>query len=259
MLAKERVEKISVMIEKNGAVTTSKLVEIFGVSIETVRRDLLDMERNGLLTRVHGGAVKKGSMKPFFDLEKRNREYSKEKKSLCGKAVEFVVDGDTIFIDSGSTAILFAEAVRGRFSNLTVATHSLDVFNIISSDNGITPILCGGHILKSENTFYGLFTLEMIDSMRFKKAFVFPSALSIDGGICDYQKDLLQVQKKVLEISDDIYILADSSKFEKKALLKVDSLRESYTYITDGEISEEIVKLYRENNFNVIWEGKKLL
>lgn len=251
MFAKERVEKICTMIEKKGAVTTSQLVKLFDVSIETVRRDLLEMEKCGLLTRVHGGAVKKGSMKPFHNLEKRNGEYSKEKKSLCKKAAEFIENGDSIFVDSGSTAILFAEAIRGIFSELTVVTHSLDVFNIISTDNGITPILCGGHIFKNENAFYGHLTLEMLDNMHFKKSFIFPTAVSIDGGICDYQKDLLRIQKKALEISDKVFILADSSKFEKNALLKLDAMNDNYTYITDSGLSDELVKLYKENGLTV--------
>lgn len=79
MLAKEKQHKIYNIIKNDGAVTTSKLVEIFNVSLETVRRDLLYMEQCGQLLRVHGGAVAKKGMKTFLDLKERNKEYSKQK------------------------------------------------------------------------------------------------------------------------------------------------------------------------------------
>ena len=123
MLAKERQEKILELLQRNGAVTTSHLVDLFQVSIETVRRDLLSMEQQGRLSRVHGGAVAKQNMKPFYELEKRNTEYSGEKLALSRKAAEFVSEGDVIGIDVGSTANFFADALKERFSRLTVITY----------------------------------------------------------------------------------------------------------------------------------------
>lgn len=84
-----------------------------------------------------------------------------------------------------------------------------------------------------------------------QKAFIFPSAVSLEYGICDYQKNLYQVQKQMIYSSDEIYILADSSKFEKKALLKVSDMKKEYTYVTDGNISEELKILYQKHNMNL--------
>ena len=249
MLAKERQHKIYNIIKNDGAVTTSKLVEIFNVSLETVRRDLLYMEQCGQLLRVHGGAVAKKGMKTFLDLKERNKEYSKQKQSLAAKAVEFVSDGDIIAVDAGSTAISFAEALRGRFSDLTVITHSLDVFNILCDEFNV--ILCGGRYIQSEKTFYGSVTLKTLESLHAQKAFIFPSAVSLEFGICDFQDDLFMVQKQMMKSSDKIFILADSSKFEKKALLKIDDMNPRYTYITDSDLPEELVQLYSENKLNI--------
>ena len=122
LLARERQDKIYSMICMNGAVSTSDLVRLFGVSIETIRRDLLEMENKGLLARVHGGAVKVGEMPPFYDLAKRHRDRSAEKSALARIAISAVSEGDFIAVDSGSTAIHFAEALRDHFANLTVVT-----------------------------------------------------------------------------------------------------------------------------------------
>ena len=187
MFAKERQDKIYEIVKNNGAVTTSALVKLFDVSIETVRRDLLEMERHGLLSRVHGGAVAIGEMKPYLDLNERNKEFTEQKRHLALKASEFISDGDIIGIDSGSTAISFSEVLKEKFSKLTVITNSLDVFNILCDSFSV--ILCGGHYLPYEKAFYGSLTLSMLKNLHMQKAFIFPSAVSFEFGICDYQKD----------------------------------------------------------------------
>lgn len=251
MFANERQDKIYDMIQNNGAVTTANLVDFFCVSIETIRRDLLAMEQDGRLTRVHGGAVAKTAMKPFKKLRERNKEFEKQKYELSLKAAEFISDGDIIGIDSGSTAISFAEVLKERFSKLTIVTHSMDIFEMLSEYKDFSVILCGGHYLREENAFYGELTLNMLNSLHIQKAFIFPSAVSLEYGICDYQKDLYQIQKQLIKASNEIYILADSSKFEKAALLKLSNMKPDYIYITDNSLQNEIVKLYKENNIKI--------
>lgn len=251
MFANERQDKIYDMIQNNGAVTAAKLVDFFGVSIETIRRDLLAMEQNGRLTRVHGGAVAKSAMKPYKELKQRNKEFGKQKYELSLKAAAFISDGDIVGIDSGSTAISFAEVLKERFSKLTVVTHSMDVFEILSDHKDFSVILCGGHYLREENAFYGELTLDMLNRLHIQKAFIFPSAVSLEYGIFDFQNELYQIQKQLLKSSDEIYILADSSKFEKTGLLKLNTMNPEYIYVTDCSLRDEIVKLYKENDIKI--------
>lgn len=251
MFAKERQDIILKMLQKDGAVTTPALVEAFEVSIETIRRDLLTMEERGLLSRVHGGAVALGEMQPFSSLRQRNREHNEGKKSLARKAVGVVAEGDMISIDSGSTAIFFAEALKDKFSKLTVVTHSADVFESLRDYAEFEVILCGGHYLKEENAFYGPLALQMMSQLFVQKAFICPSAVSMEFGIGDYQQELYQMQQKMLMNSDSVYILADSSKFEKKALLKLEHMKKDYTYITDDGLSETLRKVYAENEIKI--------
>lgn len=221
MFTKERQHIIEDMPQKNGVVTTSELVTYFGVSIETIRKDLLSMEQEGQLSRVHGGAVVKSDMKPFPELQQRNQEHSEQKAELSLKAIEFISNGDIIGIDSGSTAISLAEVVKDNFSKLTVVTHSLDVFNLLCNHEYFSLILCGGHYMRRENAFYGPLTLDTINNLHIQKSFIFPTAISFDGGIFDYEAELCQIQRQMMKSSDDIYILADSSKFEKRRYLRL--------------------------------------
>ena len=251
MLGNERRRKIYDLIQNNGAVTTAKLVDMFKVSLETIRRDLLEMEENGNLVRVHGGAVAKSDMKPFKMLSDRNKEFVREKYSLSIKASEFISDGDIISVDSGSTAIFFAQMLREKFSDLTVVTHSLDVFEALKNYKDFKVILCGGHYLREENAFAGELTLNMLNDIHVNKAFVFVSAISLERGIYDYQKEIYQIQKKMLASADKVFILADSSKFEKTGLLKISDMKTDYIYITDSGLNKQISDLYKENDIKI--------
>jgi DeoR/GlpR family transcriptional regulator of sugar metabolism len=251
MLAHERQNKIYDMIQRDRAVTTAMLVRIFGVSIETIRRDLLTLEQSGKLMRVHGGAVAKTGMKPYMELKQRHKEFKAQKYAVSLKAAEFIEDRDIIGVDCGSTAIYFAEVLKEKFSQLTVVTHSKDVFNILCDHKDFTVILCGGHYLRGENAFCGELTLSMLRNLHIQKSFIFPSAVSLEYGICDYQKDLYQVQKQMMLSSDKVHILADSSKFEKTGLLKLDSMKTEYVYVTDSSLQGDVVNLYKENNIEI--------
>ncbi len=255
MFAKERRDKIYELILKNNAVTVANLVEKFGVSIETVRRDLLEMESGGLLTRVHGGAVVKNEMKHFSNLTERNQEHSPQKRELSLKACEFINEGDIIAVDSGSTAIFFAEALKEKFTKLTVITYSLDVFNILNSHKEFSVILCGGHFMKGENTFYGPVVLNTLSSIHAEKAFIFTSAVSLEHGICDYRQEFYENQKALLANSGEIFVLVDSSKFEKTALLKLADMQNDYIYITDSDLPYELKELYKENGIKIYING----
>ena len=255
MFAKERQAKIINMINKNGAVTTAGLVKLFGISAESIRRDLIELERQQKLSRVHGGAVRKNTVKPFLKLQERNMEQSRQKKSLAAKAVQFVSDGDIISVDAGSTATYFAEEICGKFSNLTVITYSLDVANILKDESGISLILCGGYYHQNENAFCGSLALDMLEKLYVQKTFICPSAVSLEFGICDFDKEMYQMQRKMVHTADNVYILADSSKYEKNALLKIEDMKDTYSYITDGDISEELMSLYEKNNIR-IFKGK---
>ena len=252
MLAKERQDKIKELLTANGAVTTAALVETFGVSLETVRRDLLQMEARGLLEKVHGGAVPTGVMQAFPSLQKRFSSHEEEKLALAKMAVSQIAEGDIIGIDAGSTAKAFSEVLRERFCRLTVVTYSMDVFHALGGYKDFTVILCGGHFLPSENAFYGSLAQDTLQKLHVQKVFLFPSAVSLRDGIGDFQPELFGMQRLLITRGDRVFVLADSSKFEKKGLLKISEIRPEYTLVTDAALPQTLLNLYQENGVNLI-------
>ena len=247
----ERQNAILDMVKKNGAVTCADLVAQFQVSMETIRRDLLILEQAGQLQRVHGGAVSTGNMQPMLDLQQRNRFHSAEKMSLSQTAAAYIQEEDILAVDSGSTAILFAQMLKSHFTKLTVVTYSMDVFEALCDWKDFRVILCGGDYRKEERAFCGALTLAQLEKLHVQKVFLFPTAVSLQSGICDFDQELYLLQKQLLLTGEEIFILADSSKFEKKSLLQLSPIRKDYIYITDENLPAEIARLYEENGIQI--------
>lgn len=254
MLVNERHLKIRTALSKNGAVTVAGLAKEFGVSDETVRRDLLALEHAGVLSRVHGGALAAVTLKPAGEFAVRIDEHRREKNELSNIAAELIEEGDIIAVDAGTTALEFAEVIKDKFKNLTVITHSLGVFNILSRSETIQTVLIGGSYDKGEDAFWGHLTAQNLRLLHATKAFIFPTGISLSCGVSDFHLALADVQHTLLSIADKIIVLADSSKFEKTSLCKLCDLKPEHTYITDGNLPDTIFNLYRENNLTILKE-----
>lgn len=258
MFAQERQRKILELLREKGTVSTAQLTERFGISIETVRRDLLAMEQEELLRRVHGGAIAVEEMSLYTSLEERKQQHNLQKRDLCWMAASFVEDGDVIGIDTGSTAVHLAAALGERqFKNLTVVTCSLDVVTLLRKEKGLTVICSGGQINAEEKAFFGPLAMAALEQIHLKKAFVCPSALSLRHGIHDHQAELVVLQKRLMGSADEVFILADSSKFERRELLKLDEMRPTYTYITDSGLHPAIRAMYKEHGLRVLIAGEE--
>lgn len=253
MLANERHNIIYKMIQKDGAVTTAKLMELFDISIETVRRDLLAMEKANLLKRVHGGAVAEGEIKKLPPLDVRKTENVKLKQEVVKNALQFINEGDTIALTGGSTAMLFVEELKKHFSKLTVAVFSLDLFDLLRDGNNFELILCGGHYNRShENFFHGIFVHDILEKIGINKAFIFPASISLASGIRGSSSDYALCVRKMIESATETYVLSDSTKFEKKIGIMYSDMKKEFTYITDTSLPAELQKLYKENGIKII-------
>ena len=250
LFANERHEKIIKIINQKSSVTVSELMKLFGVSIETIRRDLEYLEQQNALERVHGGAICCKKVNPFSSLNSRIAEHKEQKLCLSKTACKFIIENDVIAIDSGSTAMEFASVIKKSFNSLTVVTNSPEVLNFLSEKENFTFIQIGGQYLKEEQAFYGHIAEDAIRNLHFQKAFIFPSSISLQQGAGVFVHELVNVQKAYMQNADEVFILADSSKFETSATIKLCGLV-SRRLITDNELSDEIYDIYKDNHVDI--------
>lgn len=251
MFADERRAKIADMVRKNHSVSSSELTETFRVSLETIRRDLESMEEQGLLKRVHGGAISVGKLQSYHDLSLRSEVHQPQKRRLCLAACSCMKNGDFIALDSGSTAYELAKLICERSESFTVLTHSLEVFEILSENANIRTILAGGFYHPEEKCFYGHPALDMLRQFHVGKSFIAPSAISLGFGISDHLHKLIEIQRAIMGISDEVYVLVDSSKFETCAPFQICGLNTGHTYLTDSDLPDDIYEAYQKTGINI--------
>jgi DeoR/GlpR family transcriptional regulator of sugar metabolism len=245
-------------LKQKSSVTVSELVEELHTSTETIRRDLLHLEKQNRLQRVHGGAVSLAAMKEYPNLSQRLNENREKKEQLSEIAALLVNEGDILAIDAGSTALEFVRILKYHFKNLTIVTNSIRNFEEIKMAEGFKPILVGGEYMQKEDLFCGMLALETIQKLHVSTCFLFPSAVSLKYGVADFIPDVVAVQKAYLDIADRAVITADSSKFEKTALVKICNAASPYTFITSSDLDDNIYTMYRNKGIILIKDKKEI-
>ena len=253
MFANERYRIIMSMLAEKQSVTAAELTEIFGVSMETVRRDLAHLESHGRLLRVHGGAVALNSDTTQPEpLERRCEEHVDEKRELARCAMEFIHEHDIIAIDSGSTAAALAHQLCASFRNLTIVTYSRDVLDIVTQHSSFAVRLIGGDYLPEERLFYGFLAEESLRRLHASKCVLCPSGVSLRSGISITVKEYHNLMHGMIEMSDHTYILADSSKIEMNAPIRLCDFDAVDAVITDSGVDRQIRSLYRERGIELV-------
>lgn len=256
MFTEERQQKITEILKDKNSVTISELEKEFSVSNETIRRDLLSLERSKKLIRVHGGAMRIDGNFSDKSFNVRHTENTAEKDELVKQAMGFINDGDIISIDCGSTAVFFCETLIKNFKNLTVITNSLMLFNILSQNKGFRIILCSGEYDRESEAFLGFLTSESIKKIHISKSFLCPSGISLKNGLTDFSESFINIQKAYKESSDKCFVMADSSKFELAGLYTVTELCSDITVITDSNLSDEIYERYINADIDIVRGNK---
>ena len=216
----ERRQKILDRLRRDGRVYVSELCRDLGVTPVTVRNDLGALEKDGYLERMSGGAVHidRGSRRGSTPTRNVNR--FEAKKAIAEKVAGFIKDGNTIFINSGSTAMLVAEELK-KLSHLNVVTNSLAVANALCDADTFRVTLLGGEL----NTKYG-FTYGTDAEQKLGKYHADFAILSIDGigangGITTYHSEEAPIDRLMIEGGHEVIIAADGTKVGRAGFMRV--------------------------------------
>ena len=245
----ERKKIILQMTDLKGSVSVNEIAESLQISEITVRRDLAILSEKGLIYRTHGGAMKVSLAKDSFSFANKVAVNVENKDYICGLANDYIKDGQTIFIDCGSTVFRLCELVRNK--QIKLITNSLPVvYELINSQVSIN--LIGGELDKDRNAVHGKMAEEHICRYKADYAFIGTDGISIKNGLSANSELEAGITQSMIQNSNKVILLCDSTKLEKDKYFKFAPLSSISTILTDKKADDGILKKYKKEKIEII-------
>jgi len=253
MLKDHRKEVILKILEERGTVDINSIANAVDSTPITIRRDLTDLEKTGLVERVHGGArlIQTDKMAELpYDL--RNIRNKEAKEAIAKKAAGMIQNNMTVVIDSGTTTVMMANYLN-RETKCTVITNSIELATGLMLRPAVRVITVGGEIRKETHACSDDLAQNFISSLRADIAFLGITALDLTGAAYNVSIVELGIKAVMQAISKKVYILADSSKIGDTSLVRVANIANTgVTLITDEGIPKDALEKLRESEVDVI-------
>ena len=210
-----RIKNVEEYILKNESVSLDKLCDVFKVSKNTIRRDIKELLEKGKIKKIYGGVtINQKKLVPF---EERNIKNHAEKKVTAEIAAAYINDGDIIFIDSGTTTMWLIDYLKNK--NITILTNNLSAIVSALPYPNLNIISLGGTLKRKTNSFVGNSTSLVLKDYNISKAFMAATGISIARGATNSSVEEYELKKLIVEKSDEIFLLVDSSKFDSISLM----------------------------------------
>lgn len=250
LLSAER-ERVILSALSTEARSIGELSDELKVSEATVRRDLQSLEKRGKAKRVHGGAIirKKTNFEPLFtEKESFNKNL---KYNIAARAFKLIEDGDIIYLDGGTTVLELAKLIKNsKIRSLTVVTNSIMAAAELM-DCSVKLVLCGGECRSLSRTLVGPLTEPVINRLHLKKAFMGTIGLSAQRGMSTTDPAEAYTKRLILDRSDKVILLADSSKTGIDSFAENGSVDNIDILISDKKLSEEFIRLLLKKHIEV--------
>lgn len=252
MLAIERRNQILERLQTEKRVVVSELSQVYGVSEETIRRDLEKLENDGLVIKSYGGAVL--NEHSIFDMPFNIRKNQKilEKQTMAGLAADLVRDGEAVMLDASSTAVYLAKGMKKR-KKLTVITNSVEIVVELFDMPEWTVISTGGVSRERSFALVGPRADQMILGYHVDKTFISCKGFSLEHGITDSDEQDANCKRLMLQAAKERILVADGSKFGKTAFTKVADLTMIDQVVTDQKPSQEWLRAFEQMGITCIY------
>ena len=249
----ERQHAIATLVAERGRIQVAAVAEEFGVTMETVRRDLAVLERAGMLRRVHGGAVAAGALTlAETGLGERHVTRSEQKRKIAAAALDLLpgVDGSLV-LDGGSSTAALAE-VLPHDRRLFVATNSVPIAARLTATPGVTLHVLGGRVRGITQTAVGDSTVRALDDLRVDVAFLGTNGISPAHGFSTPDEAEAATKRAMLRASQRAVVLADSSKLGREHLVRFAALSDVDVLVTDAEADPAAIAQLEESGIEVV-------
>lgn len=251
MLPLERKQEIVKIITKQKSIKVTDLALQFNVTEETIRRDLEKLEKENVLKRTYGGAVfveSSGEEQPFTE---RVHENIEEKRRLAEYAAQFIRDGETIMLDSSTTALEVGKALKDD-RKITIITDSLNATLELSGYPNLKIITAGGLLNTKTMSFEGPTTVDNINNYYADKLFISCKGLNLEQGLLEPSELTAEIKRKMIRCAKFVVLVADRSKFEKSAMVRIDDFSHIDALITTQPLDEAWMTQMDRFNIEVV-------
>lgn len=246
-----RQQSVLKYINEKEYASIKELAKEIGVSEATIRRDLDEMSQKEVLERVHGGAIKlTGTSHEPLQIEKIGH-MAEEKKRIAQYASSLVKPGNSIFLDSGTTTLFVAEAIKD-IRNLTIITDNMDIAYNVQFDPSSSVILTGGMIRRDYSVVVGEITEYVVSKFKVDISFVACDAADPDKGLYNVNYLEIGVKKAILNCGRKTVLVADHTKFNNCSLALIAPFDNVDCVITDADVSSNIVTKLKKKKIEVV-------
>jgi DeoR family fructose operon transcriptional repressor len=252
MFAEERKQQILQYIEKQDRASVGELSEAFQVSEVTIRRDLKELEQEGLLRRTHGGALANRSGAAFEpSMVEKESSFTEEKERIAQQASALVQTGETLFLDSGTTVLALARLLP-TIDRLRVVTNSNPVLQALSSLESIELISTGGTVRPGTQSMVGPLAEQVLQSIHVDRVFLGMNGVHLTHGLTTPHLLEARMKQHMIQAAREVVLLCDSSKLGQTSFAHVAPLQAIHRLVTDQAASEETVRAIEEQGIEVM-------
>ena len=240
----KRQQEILVLVQQQGFVSIETLAQNFNVTPQTIRRDINTLCDKQLLTRFHGGAGPSSSVE---NLEYSTRQvmHLAEKRRIAQLTAQHIPDRASIFINIGTTTEEVARALQNH-NGLRIITNNLNVASILRSNPSFEIIIAGGSVRQRDGGITGEATIDFIHQFKVDFGVVGISCIDTDGALLDYDYHEVRVAQAIIENSRKVFLVADHSKFDRYAMVRLGSIEQVDALFTDQPPPPHIISILKE-------------
>ena len=250
MLPADRLQVIADLIRERGSVRGRDLVEVLGVTDETIRRDLARLAEQGVVRRSHGGAIALRAGDET-DTSFRLREHELEKIAIGRRAAELVADGSSIILDSGTTTLSLARALHGKQDLVVVTTAVTNALELVGNPR-TTVVMTGGVIRPTTYGASGQLAASTLRGLHVDQTFLAIHSVSATGGLTYPLFEEVDAKRAMIEAASEVILLADHSKFGRQALVRVAPITAVHRIVTTPGVDPDEAAAIRELGIDLI-------
>jgi DeoR/GlpR family transcriptional regulator of sugar metabolism len=247
----ERMQQVLQMLETRDSVHVTELAETFAVSEVTVRNDLSELARQGLVARVRGGVrpLQRGQSELGFDF--RLRLEVDRKQAVARAAAAMIDDGEAIALDASTTAYYLALELRAK-RELVVVTNGMLIAASLADAPGINVLVTGGMLRLSAMSLVGDLGADLLRSTRINKGFLGARGLSLERGLMDLNPDEVRIKQEMAEACERVIAIVDGTKWHRSALLSFVPADDVHAIVTDTSAPADEVEAWRAQGIDVV-------